>query len=418
MAEHMSPNAGLRMKRGDDARQAFGIDTFVFLLGMAVLLVSAVIWADRGPLTEKRDFSTTYVGAKLVHDGQGGELYNLDEQIKLRNSLYENPDPLIFEHPPFEAILLSPLAAVSYRPAYFIWGVVNVVIWLTIPFLVRPVAPVPSYAIGYLSLWLLFAPIGIGLYNGQTSLILLLMWVFVYRFLKTRRDFAAGLSLGLGLFKFQFVLPFVLILLLKRKWLCVAGFALTTLLLFAISWAGIGWSGLVSYVQLLSNIAAHPENHSYGAPAGMATIEGFIFGVFGASIGARGTLVIVAIISMLLVWFAAKCWKSEETSEVTFDSVFSVSLLVSLLTGFHMFAYDLSPAILPMFFGLKHFPRHGRMLQVALGLTVFLLWNPALFVALSAWRSMYLVVPILLLLIFAEAALVRRYSEESTMLKA
>src|SRR5262245_12367859 len=122
MAEHVSPNAGVRKKRGDDLREAFGIDAFVFLLGMAVLLVSAVIWAGRGPLTEKRDFSTTYVGAKLVHDGQGGQLYNLDEQIRVRNSLYKNPDPLIFEHPPFEAILLSPLAAVSYRPAYFIWG--------------------------------------------------------------------------------------------------------------------------------------------------------------------------------------------------------------------------------------------------------------------------------------------------------
>ena len=49
-------------------------------------------------------------------------------------------EPLIYEHPPFEALLMAPLGALPYKTAYLIWGLVNVVIWLTLPWLLpRPV---------------------------------------------------------------------------------------------------------------------------------------------------------------------------------------------------------------------------------------------------------------------------------------
>src|SRR5215469_8672949 len=85
-------------------------DTTFAFLGVAVLLFSAVFWTTGGPNVEKTDFSLTYVGAKIVHDGRGRELYDLNLQKQIRNSLYQHPVPLLFEHPPFEALLLSPLA--------------------------------------------------------------------------------------------------------------------------------------------------------------------------------------------------------------------------------------------------------------------------------------------------------------------
>src|SRR5436305_10882163 len=92
------------------------------LLAAAILLVGAVLWTARGPNVEKTDFSLTYVGAKLVHDGLGNRLYDPAVQTQLRDSLFRQPVPLLFEHPPFEALLISPLAAHSFRTAYLVWG--------------------------------------------------------------------------------------------------------------------------------------------------------------------------------------------------------------------------------------------------------------------------------------------------------
>src|SRR5215471_11180447 len=103
-------------------------DTTFAFSGVAILLLSAVFWSARGPNVEKTDFSLTFVGAKIVHDGRGRELYDLNLQKQIRNSLYQHPVPLLLEHPPFEALLLSPLAGASFRTAYLIWGLANAAI--------------------------------------------------------------------------------------------------------------------------------------------------------------------------------------------------------------------------------------------------------------------------------------------------
>src|SRR5262249_51459922 len=88
------------------------------LFGAAVLLFGAVVWSANGPHVEKTDFSLTYVGAKIVRDGMGSQLYDIDLQKQVRDATFRHPNPLLFEHPPFEAALLSPLAMLPFRTAY------------------------------------------------------------------------------------------------------------------------------------------------------------------------------------------------------------------------------------------------------------------------------------------------------------
>jgi hypothetical protein len=89
--------------------------------------------------------------------------------------------------------------------------------------------------------------------------------------LKHKNELRAGLWLGLGLFKFPFVLPFVLILLLRRKWRFVAGFSLMATLLAILSVVAVGRQGIVSYLRLLANIISHPANISLGSATDMAS---------------------------------------------------------------------------------------------------------------------------------------------------
>src|SRR5262249_32648871 len=154
-----------------------------------------------------------------------------------------HPNPLFFEHPPFEALLLSPLAALPFRTAYMLWGFFNVTLFLLLIFYMRQHLPFPREDLGYIALWLLFAPAGVALFQGQSSLILLAAYCCVLVTLRRGKQLAAGAALGMGLFKFQFVLPFLLIFVLRKKWRFVAGFCTTAFILGLLSVAATGPKG-------------------------------------------------------------------------------------------------------------------------------------------------------------------------------
>jgi hypothetical protein len=383
----------------------------VVLFGAAILLFGAVCWASFGPLREKTDFSVTYLGARIVRQGDGARLYDLGEQETLKQALYKDKNPLIFEHPPFEALLLSSLAALPYQTAYLLWGLLNALIWLVLPYILRPYAPVPRETLGYFALWFLFAPLGVALFQGQPSLILLLLYTLAYINLKRGRDLRAGLLLGLGLFKFQFVLPFVLIFLLRKKWKLLVGFLASATMLGSLSVIAVGPRGVVSYVGFLLKIASNPHNASFGNAIGMATVGGFVHSVLGHIAGTRTVDFIVGAVSLFLILFTAWRWRrlDREGRGDSSDLMFAAAVVVSLVDGFHMFAHDLSPLLLAMLLVAAHFPPKGRpALRLALGATLALLWIPGLHFGLLALHCSYLMFPILVVFGVATLRLAER----------
>jgi hypothetical protein len=367
--------------------------------GAAVLLLGAVLWAATGPLTEKTDFVLTYFGAYMIHKGEGPKLYDLREQERVKNSLFKHPNPLVYEHPPFEALLFAPLAALPFRGAYLIWGIVNTVIWLVLPYVLRPHAPVPKDVFGYFALWLLFAPLGVALFQGQTSLVLLLVYTATFLSLKHRHDLEAGWWLGFGLFKFQFVLPFALIILFRRRWKFLTGFLLSATLLGALSLIAVGWKGILSYVDLILKISRKPASVSYGSAVDMPTLHGFTYAVLGNTLSVGALTLLVAVISVFMILLTAWSWvrADRRNPHSAFDLMFAVALTVSLMTGLHMFTHDFSPLMLAMLLAAGHFPGQGRpALRVVLATVLVLLWMPPIYFALVAWHGLYLMFPILL----------------------
>ena len=388
------------------AERRVSLERLLPLFAFAVLLLAAMVWADRPPTMEKTDFSVTYIGSRMVHLGMGARLYDLDEQRKLKRELLPDAEPLLFEHPPFEAFLLSPLGALPYKWAYLLWGLINIAVWLTLPFLLRPYALVPRDELGYLVLWLLFAPLGVALFQGQSSLFILLFYALAFVQLKRGHDFRAGAIFGLALMKFQFAVPFALILLLARKRKFVKGFLLTGAALSAISFYAVGWSGIVSYIHLLTSISSHPDNASYGSAIGMATLQGFVHATLGETLPKSVVTVIVVGLTLSLIGWVAGQWRKlgRTVQEPAFDLMFSASVVVSLLTGFHMFTHDLSPMMLAMLLVVAHFPaREHKWLRWILAVTLCMLWTPPLFFLLLAKHSSYLWVPVLLAFLFATA---------------
>ena len=381
----------------------------IALFGAAVLLVSAVFWADRPPTVEKTDFSVTYIGSRMIYLGQGAKLYDLAEQRKLKQSLLKDAEPLIYEHPPFEALLLAPLGALPYKTAYLLWGLINVALWLSLTRLLRPFAPAPQDELAYLALWLLFAPLGVALFQGQSSIILLLVYALTFISLKRGHDFRAGAILGLGLFKFQFIVPFALIFLLRRRWKFMKGFVATAAGLGVLSVVAVGWRGIWSYIRLLASIASHPDNSTFGAAIGMGTVQGFVHAVLGKVLGASAISLLVAAISAALIGWSAWRWREPDRAERkwslnlrNFDLMFAAAVVVALVTGFHMFTHDLSPLLLAMLLGAAHCPGSDRpVLRAILATALTLFWIPFLYFALLAWHCVYLWFPVLMMFMIA-----------------
>jgi hypothetical protein len=395
-------------------RFAIGINEGMLgLFGIAILLVSAVVWSARGPNVEKTDFVLTYVGAHIVHQGLGERLYDINFQKHVRDSLFQHPNPLFYEHPPFEALLLSPLTALSFRMAYMLWGLSNVVIWLILIFFMRLYFPRPKEDLGYLALWVLFAPLAVALYQGQSSLILLALYAMAFVKLQQEKEFSAGMWLGLGLVKFQFVLPFALVFLLRKKWGVLKGFAATSLLLTLISLVAVGWKGSLNYVRFLVAISSNPQNLSYGSAVDMPTVYGFVYALVGRRIGHMELNVVVITLSILLLGFIAWYWQSHDQHDSN-ALMFASAVAASLLTGLHMFTHDFSPLALALFIALANFPdRKHRELCWILTATIVLFWTVPIYFLFVAWHCLYLMCPVLLLFAFS-TLLASKYVGEQT----
>ncbi len=403
-----------------DSRWRFGFnENTIALLAGAILLVSAVFWAGKPPTIEKTDFSVTYIGSRMVYLGMGAKLYDLDEQRKLKTSLLKDAESLIYEHPPFEALVLAPLGALPYRTAYLLWGLINAAIWLLLPYLIRPYAPWPKDDLGYLTLWFLFAPLGITLFQGQSSLVLLLLFVITLIQLKRGHEQIAGLCLGLGLFKFQFVIPFALIFLLRRKWKFLGGFAASGAGLGLLSLIAVGWNGILSYVRLLISVTSHPANVSFGSATDMATLQGLMYVLLKGSASGVTARFAIAAISLLLITGTALYWNRSEDNGSNFDLMFSVAIVVSLVTGFHMFAHDISPLLLSMFLVMPKIGQHiGMSLRILLWSALTLFWIPPLYFILVARHSLYIFCPLLIIFAAATLALSQRLRRIENPLQA
>jgi len=372
-------------------------DSTFGLLGSTILLFGAVLWCARSPGVEKTDFSLTYVGAQIVHQGLGGRLYDLDLQRQVRDSLFLHPNPLFFEHPPFEALLFSPLAALPFRTVYMLWGLLNATIWLLLIFFMRPYFPAPREDLGYITLWLLFAPLGVTLFQGQSSLLLLALYSAAFILLRQNNELAAGMALGLGLFKFQFVLPFVLIFLFRKQWRFLGGFCIAGFVLGILSLLTTGWHGIVTYVRFVLAIGTTPQNLSYGSAVDMPTIHGFVYAMLGGQLSHVGLSISVLTLSVGFLFFIASNWNAPRESQ-GHNLMFAAAVAGSLLSGSHMFTHDFSPLLLGMFIALASLPsrsQHG--LRVAMIVTLVVLWSPPVYFALVAVHGMYLVCPVLML---------------------
>jgi Glycosyltransferase family 87 len=392
---------------------------FSFLLLFHLML----FWhAKADALKGSADFSAFYAAVRMVRSGQGSHLYDIAAQGRMQSMLYPKvttrSGTLIYDHPPFEALLYLPLAYVSYQTAYIIWIVFSLLVLLLTVRLLWPYmaelraswAPLP------LLLFLGFFPVFVDLLQAQDSLLLLLAYTLVFVSLKEGRDLKAGCFLAVALFKFQYAVPFMVPFVLWRRWKVVGGFAISSGILFLLSLPVAGFQGTLSYAAFLSNLVKGLSSRNVQSALGilsntMPNIRGAVEMMAPSFVPHGIQKPLIVLLSGAAVLWAARRWPlGRALSAKNFDLGFSFALVVSILVSYHLQLHDLSLLLIPFVLVLNRILRNEIFCNLRrlpmYGLIIIFYLSP-LYLLLIRHSLMYLFFwPILLFLVMLSRELV------------
>jgi len=374
------------------------VQVFIGLIAGILFCLSAF----SGP--SKSVFSAFYSAGSILRQGNASKLYEVQEQARVERAeldVTKQTNFLVYVYPPAYTLLFVPLALLPYPTAYLIWGAMNVLLWVSFQHLLRPYASVPRQPLRYLLLCSAFLPLWVVLVRGQTTLLLLVTYSLVFVSLKRNQDIKAGVFLGLGLLKFQLVLPFALICLLRGKWKLIAGFASAGSVLGALSALVVGPRGVLAYGRLLINLVKDPSNQSWGnfnVVWNMPTLKGLFGTLLTGRVASHWIDALVGIISAFLIMFTVWKWRREDqrSGGGSLNLMFAAALVVTLVTGTHLYVYDLTLMILAVLLviGSPQWQVKSRW-RLALTVAIAILYAAPLYVLLGPRHALYLLMPVL-----------------------
>jgi len=348
------------------------------------------------------DFSEFYGAAQMVRQGHGKDLYDLDLQAEFQSRVAAVH--AVYLRPPFETLLFVPLTYVSYRTAYTLWTLANVAFLAFAAFLIESRTGIALAVFQYtriradlgliLVIFLTFAPTTTCLLLGQDSILMLLIYVSVFVLMQAGADFRAGCLLACGLFKFHLIVPFAAILLFRRKWAALGGFAAIASLLVVLCVAISGVAILREYPKVLFFDGTHRQMmgfHPYFTP----NIHGFLYLIAKNVVSAALLGSLVVLFSLVALCWAAKNWLNDR-----FGFSFSACLMATLLASYHLYNYDLVLVLLPVAIVCGDLAQRGHLLSGTPLLTSILLTlfvPPVHFVLVTNGIYALMFVPILLL---------------------
>ena len=217
---------------------------------VSVAILAYLLGASSGTLDWRgrplgTDFSQVWTAGQMVLDGRAAEVWNWGAHRAVQEQLH---GPRLTEwygwhYPPPFLLVAAALATLPYLPALFVWQAATLLpfAWLIRRFTGRPEA----------WLFVLAAPVTlICVMHGHNGFLTALLLGGGLMMLE-KRPFLAGLLLGSLVYKPQFSLVLPLLLLVLWNWRAIAGAAVSSLALIAITLAIWGWPVWQAFIDSL-----------------------------------------------------------------------------------------------------------------------------------------------------------------------
>src|SRR5580704_2546324 len=326
------------------------------LLALTLWFWSALLLSQTSLLgyVYSRDFSSVYVGAQIVAEGRGAQLYNLEVQRSRMDAYllpYRRYNLLPYVYPAYVAVLLSPLAHLSLSKAFLFWAFLNFAItaWIARR-LIWDRFVTPRLRLAVLIAFLTWVPLQLTLGHSQMGLLCALGFTEALTLLEARKFWQAGCWLALGLMKPQLLVLPLLSLVLWRCWRTLASFATVVLIILGLSFAKLGlWiSAYLRFLAVFNRGGAHVSVY----PTAMQNWRGLVSLLLGTDLVAQWFLALLTIASIGLAVFVS--FPSSDSSELPPDwqARFAVAICLGILASPYLYGHDwviALPALIVLF---------------------------------------------------------------------
>lgn len=281
--------AGLLFHLSIDMRQQRRVQELISGLLPLVIGAELLFWIIVLPqsLHGYADFRQLYASGYMLRHGMASKLYNYNTQLQIQNEVAAGTRiAMPFLRPAYQAIVFVPLSLLSYKSAYLIWLGINVFLACLGYQLISDFLPAFQWKALPVLAFLSFAPLSIGLIQGQDSVLWFLLFALALRFVRRGHESQAGMLMALGLFKFQLAIPIALLFVIWRRRSFLKGFIPTAIALAMISVAIVGHPGILDLLhrRFVSPTGGIAVNVDYRM---MANVNALFIGVLGYRTWAR-----------------------------------------------------------------------------------------------------------------------------------
>ena len=292
---------------------------------------------------------------EFVHGTVGG-LYSLAAEAPFRSALAAwsstpnvalpvGPTP----YPSIFAWLLQPLGGLSPALAFAIWTGLNLVAALVLAWRAATFFP-PERRLLVGILALVPTAVILSIWFGQAQLLLSIAVGEAFVAFTRGRDRLGGLWLGLLIFKPQYLLLMLPILLWKRRWGAIAGFAIASMVIVGASAVVAGPSSVGGWAGSLVESATASGGSVLAAVAPEAMVNWrSLVGAVPVELSATVSLAIIVALSAATVGAVLYAWRGRwDPGSERFAGQMTLLVAGTVLAAYHSHVHGVSMIVVPL----------------------------------------------------------------------
>lgn len=288
------------------------------------------------------DYCAFWSAGRVINERSIADVYDLSILTEYQSEIYPQSGEATFEtlaimYPPVFVVPFQVLSLIQVPYSFWIWTVINIISFaLYLRFFTRDISG-RSLPVGLLMMLMLSMPLILNLYFGQVSILLGIFAGEFIRAIKNHKPIKAGIWLGGVLLKPQLLILIIPFLIFQRSFKVLKGFALSSMMVFGISFALIGVDGFIRLTNILieasgGGVHSKPEIMMNWRMLGWH-VESFTSPTFGWIVILLGSLLTIGIIFSV---FRRRIMCDPDLAVISILGILAASNVIAWHSHFHL----------------------------------------------------------------------------------